>query len=205
MIFRGFFCIFMTSALTLTFYTSKHVYLRFLITFCFWQFFGHFLRLLQAWSKLILFYTKFSVNWVILSASTWTRSFQLFNHFLWVLEARSKLILFYTKCSANRVKLLASTCTILLLQSKLVQRNYRHFFRDFKPRSKLKVLIKIRFLVKIHLMEIILVLKIRMDQVKRKKNCYRYFCRIMTSALTLRAHKPVYLRFSSIVCFLPIC
>ena len=57
------------------------------------------------------------------------------SHFLLVLKARGKFILFYTKCWVNRATFLASTCTSLLLRSKPVQRNYRHFFWDFKPKS----------------------------------------------------------------------
>ena len=60
---------------------------------------------------------------------------QFLNHFPLVLEARSKLILFYTKFWIKRARFSASTCTSLLLRSKPVQWNYRHFFWDFKSKS----------------------------------------------------------------------
>ena len=62
-------------------------------------------------------------------------------------------------------------------------------------------IIKVRLLVKTLLMEIILGLKLVMDQVKTTKLYFGYFCRFVISALTLRPGKYVYLRFSSIVWF----
>ena len=56
-------------------------------------------------------------------------------HFLLVLEAGSKLVKFYTKFWVKRARFLASTCTSLLLHSKPVQQNYRHFLKVFKPKS----------------------------------------------------------------------
>ena len=104
---------------------------------------------------------------------------RFFSYFLWVLEARSKLILFCTKIWVNRARIFASTCTSLLC-SKPVQRNYRHFPWDFKPKNGFYGLIKVRLLVKTNLMEIILGLKVTMDQVKTKKFCFVYFCRFLT-------------------------
>ena len=57
------------------------------------------------------------------------------SHFLLVLEAGSKLVKFYTKFWVKRARFLASTCTSLLLRSKPVQQNYRHFLKVFKPKS----------------------------------------------------------------------
>ena len=56
--------------------------------------------------------------------------------FQWVLEARSKLTLFYTKFWVTRARFLSSTCTSLLLCSKPVQWNYRHFFLRFQTEER---------------------------------------------------------------------
>ena len=55
-----------------------------------------------------------------------------------------------------------------------------------KATMKASRLIKVRLLVKTLLMEIILRLKVAMNQVKAKKLCFGYFCRFVTRALTLR-------------------
>ena len=68
-------------------------------------------------------------------------------------------------------ELLASTCSSLLLPRKRVQQNYRHFFKDCKPKSAFWGLKKLRALVKTLLMEIILELKISINLVKTKKAC----------------------------------
>ena len=47
------------------------------------------------------------------------------------------------------------------------------------------MLIKVRLLVKILLKKIVLKLKVTTDKVKTKKLCFGFFCRFMTSALTL--------------------
>ena len=64
----------------------------------------------------------------------------------------------------------------------------------------LYLLMKVRLLVKTLLMEIILRLKVALNQVKTKKLCFRYFCRFVTHALTLRPQNT--LCFSSIVWFM---
>ena len=74
----------------------------------------------------------------------------------------------------------------VLLRSKPVQRNYRHFFEDFIPKSAFYELIKLRVLVKTLLMEIIWGLKVTMNQITTKKTCFGYFCWSVTLALTLR-------------------
>ena len=51
---------------------------------------------------------------------------------------------------------LASQCTTLLLSSKEVQINYKHFFNVFKPKSALHVLMKLRLPTEMLLMETIL-------------------------------------------------
>ena len=81
---------------------------------------------------------------------------QFFRKFLSTLGPRSNLIFFYAKFSVNRVRLLASTWTSLLLGSKPAERNYRHFFLNFKPKSGLWELIKVWFLLETNLMKIIL-------------------------------------------------
>ena len=73
-----------------------------------------------------------TAKYVYLRFSSIVWFLQFLRHFLWVLEARSKLILFYTKFWVNRARLLASKCTSLLLRSKPVQWNYRHFFLRFQ-------------------------------------------------------------------------
>ena len=57
---------------------------------------------------------------------------------------------------------------------------------------------KLRLLVKMILMEIILGLKVTMDQALAKRFCFGYTFRFLTHALTLRLQY-VYLRFLSIV------
>ena len=110
---------------------------------------------------------------------------QFLSNFLWVLQARRKLILSYTKYWVYRATFLASTCSSLVLRSKRVHWNYRHFFRDFKPKSAFSGLIKVRLLVKTLLMEIILTWKGSTNQIKTKKLCFGYFWWFLTSAWTL--------------------
>ena len=56
----------------------------------------------------------------------------------------------------------------------------------------LYLLMKVRLLVKTLLMEIILRLKVALNQVKTKKLCFRYFCRFVTHALTLRPQNTLF-------------
>ena len=73
-----------------------------------------------------------------------------------------------------------------LLTNKHAKKMQKECTIFIKKRLKINILIKVRLLVKTLLMEIILRLKVTMNQVKTKKLCFGYFCRFVTSALTLR-------------------
>ena len=60
---------------------------------------------------------------------------QFLSHFLFLLKARNLFIWFCSKFRGKQTVFFASKWTILLLRSKPVQWNYRHFFKDFKKRS----------------------------------------------------------------------
>ena len=70
---------------------------------------------------------------------------------------------------------LASRCTSFLLRTKPVQRNYRHFFKDFKQKSTLFRLMPLLLILKIFLMEIILEVKVIMSIATTRKPCFEYF------------------------------
>ena len=80
---------------------------------------------------------------------------------------------------------LASQCTNFLLHIKPVKRNYLHSFKDFKPKSTLCRLIRLRLPVKMLLMEIIFQLKVIINKETTKKLWFWQFYRIFTRALTL--------------------
>ena len=70
---------------------------------------------------------------------------------------------------------LASQCTSFLLRTKPIQRNYRHFFKDFKQKSALCRLMPLRLLVKNFLMQIISEVKVIMSIATTRKPCFEYF------------------------------
>ena len=92
---------------------------------------------------------------------------------------------------------LASRCTSLLLCSKPVQRNYRHFFQRFQTEGCILRVNKSKLLVNTILMEIIWQLQIAMIKLKTKKHCFGYFARFVVCGLTLQIAKSVYLLFFS--------
>ena len=119
---------------------------------------------------------------------------QLLRHFLLFLEARNNLFPFCTKFWVKRARFLVSKHTSLLLCSKQVQPNWWHFFKDFKSKCGLRGLMKLRLLVGILLMEIILGLKVAMNQVT-KKNLILVVFQICDSCFNAKTTKYVYLRF----------
>ena len=97
---------------------------------------------------------------------------EFLNHFLFPLESTNQVIRFYTKFWVKKLLLASSKCTSLLLgSSKPVQQNYRHFFKDFKPKCAFKELMQQRLLLKKLLIEIISELKATMTQMLTKKTC----------------------------------
>ena len=74
----------------------------------------------------------------------------------------------------------------MLLYSKPVQVNYWHFFEFSTPPACCKGKKQARLLVKTLLIDIILTLKVTINQLKRKKLCFWVFGRFIIRALTIR-------------------
>ena len=81
---------------------------------------------------------------------------------------------------------MVSTCTTFLLCSKIIQRNYRHFFSRFQTKEQVLRVNKSKIGGGTYLMWIIFGLKLTIDEVKRKRVFLGYFCRFISSALILR-------------------
>ena len=91
--------------------------------------------------------------------------------------------------------------TSLLLQSKLVHSNYRHFFWNFRRKSSFEELKKVRLLVKTLLIQIILRLKATMNEVKPKKLCFFGFLKISEQCINAQTTIYICLHFSGIVSY----
>ena len=89
----------------------------------------------------------------------------------------------WNKLCVFRGHVLPSYCTVNKY-SKIT--GILFFFFGFLTKEHGLRLVKVRSPVKTYLMEIILRLKVGMDQLKKKKLCCGYLCRFLTSALTLR-------------------
>ena len=92
---------------------------------------------------------------------------------------------------------MASQCASLLLPSKHVQQNYKHFFKGFKTKSGLFRLMWLRLPVQMPLIEIILGLKVTMNKARTEGNCFGYFCRFLTRAFTLSSRCSGYHYFTT--------
>ena len=68
------------------------------------------------------------------------------------LECNGNVFPIYTEIWAKTARIHG----VFMLRSKPVQQNYLHFFKDFKQKSALYRLIRLRLLVKMFLMDIIL-------------------------------------------------
>ena len=77
---------------------------------------------------------------------------------------------------------MASQCPGLVRRSKPVQRIYKHFFKDFEPRSALPRLIRLRLLVKMILIE----------NARTKSLYFGYFWRFVTHVLAI-GPRPTYI------------
>ena len=82
---------------------------------------------------------------------------------------------------------MASECASLLLCTKHVQRNCKHFFKDFKTKSGFCRLMWLKLPVQMLLIEIILGVKVTVNKARTERSCFGYFCRFATRAFTLRA------------------
>ena len=110
--------------------------------------------------------------YVHFSSTVWCLQFLC--HFLWFLEARSKLILFYTKFSVNRARF---SCLHVLV-SCCAANQYREvtgILLGFQTEELVLRVNKSKITGENTFNEIILKLKLTMDQVKTKNVCFGYF------------------------------
>ena len=85
----------------------------------------------------------------------------------------------------KKPRFLASQKPSLLLHSKSLQQNYHRSFRNFKPKSVLYRLMRLRWLVKTLAMDIILRLKVTIKMETTKNPCFGSSSRFVSCALIL--------------------
>ena len=82
-----------------------------------------------------------------------------------------------------------------------VQKSYQPFLADFNSRCALLAWMRLRLLLKILLIDILLRLKVIMNQVATKKFCFEYFCEFETRSLNLRERKTCIYSFRALFGF----
>ena len=119
-------------------------------------------------------FNSYTAKYVYVRFSSIVWCLQFLCHFLWVLEARSKLILFYTKFSVNRARF--SRLHVLVCCCAANQyREVTGILLGFQTEECVLRVNKSKVTGENTFNEIILKLKLTMDQVKTKNVCFGYF------------------------------
>ena len=108
-----------------------------------------------------------------------------FGHLLFLLEKKKKSIRFRTKLYVKVPTILRPNCSSLLLGSKPVQRNLRHFVKSFRRQCAFSGLMKLNDLPQMLFLLIVFHQKVKKDLEMNKELCFWTPRRVWACLFTL--------------------